>query len=268
MLDNENGLPNSDVAVESSSDSQTSSQETNNTSGAGIAASNEPTSDKSQNTPFHEHPRWKEMVEQRNSASKRAEDLEKRYSEIAKRLEDNEKKIQSSLNPPKEDELISEMKKINPKFAERFEKLEAQLKRVEEFDNRFKQLDTQDVQTRVTSTFQKFMSDNKVPTSLQKRYENELRAVAASNPKLSVNDIPQVLGDIHKEYTSFLDTYKRESLQGYVKDKAKDSSVPASVSNGRSVNPGKDMKFSNDPDAARREMRKMALDIVKAGKSQ
>jgi seryl-tRNA synthetase len=266
MLENETvDSSTSDAVNESSSGSPNTSQENNSAPSESQSAA--AGAGKNENTPFHEHPRWKEMVEQRNEANKKYQDIEKKYSDIAKRLEDYEKRSQQQKTPEQEDKLLAEMKKINPDFAERFEKMQAALKKVEDFENRFKRLDSQDVQTRVVSTFQKFLSDNKVPQDLHRRYENELRAHAAQNPKLSINDIPSVLEAIHKEYTSFLDARTRTALQGYVKDKAKDASVPASVSQGKPVNPSREQKFSRDPDEARREMRAAVLAELKASKS-
>lgn len=167
---------------------------------------------KEEQKPFHEHPRFKELIDERNDLRSRLEALEKRA----------EKPAEAS-----KDALVERLKGIDPEFGERFEKLDSSRQELEELRKWRKQAEANEIRTQVETRLSKLEDEYKVPEALRNVYRLELEQAARNNPKMGLDDISSAYKSVHEKFSKLFDNVKREERKKYVVDKRKDN-VPTS----------------------------------------
>lgn len=246
----------SDVSNEASSAPQPSS-EPENTVKTG-------TSQESDKTPFHEHPRFKELIQQKNEFSERLKQYESRFEQMSKEL--------TGLKQPKAEEpkfdktkLLERLKGIDPEFAA------YQASLLKELDDLRGWKDTT-VQERtsaeVQSTLSKLHQDHKVDSpELQEWYKTRLKALSDSNPNLGVKDLPGMYKSVHESITKYFDSRDRQTVANYANQKKADSKVPSN-SKGQSAKPHtpKPVQYSKDPEEARAQRVAGIMKEIRAGR--
>lgn len=195
------------------------------------------------NTPFHEHPRFKELIEERRTYKEQL-DQTKGYMEALQREMQALRTAQTprQANEPKHKQLIEELKAINPAFAEfqqeLIQNLEEAKKEASTAKTALSRLDAyeqREFQTQAVSKLQSLMDTNKIPENMRVRYNREVRALAGEEEsqgrKLGIQDVERLFKTVHDDYTPFLESIKRDTLKGYVKEKKQDS-APATTTGG------------------------------------
>lgn len=236
-LDNDIESTESDVLPSASSDASESSSESSAPAPAQADATAE--SQKVDSTPFHEHPRFKELVEQKNEALKNYQSMQDRFKSLEQQLSSFK---DSQPKPPSEfDTLIKDLKQVDPRLAAALEanmKSSEQAKALQErLDNFEKQSHEQKAQSALTNAVSKINSMhelNKLPDFAKSVINNQLD-LAYRSQKLNPSDLKGIetaYNEALKGFKSFEETFKRSVTEGYVKDKAKDSSVPTSQPKG------------------------------------
>lgn len=195
--------------------------------------------------PFHEHPRFKELIEERR-AYKEQLDQTKGYVEAMQRelhAERAARQVKPTVsNEPKYKALLEQVRAVNPEFAQLQEELMSSLEEAKkEASNSKKALDRLDAyeqrefQNAAISKLSTLMESNKIPDPMRKRYDREVRAMAyeeeMQGKKLSLADVDRLFKAVHEEYAPFVESIKRESLKGYVKEKKSDT-APAGATGG------------------------------------
>jgi hypothetical protein len=254
-------LNSSDASNESSSDSQNSSQSVSSEPKQSAEQQPKPDSD---STPFHEHPRFKELVEQKNKYADSYKQLENRYAEMEKQL-----RTLSERTKPQEtqDQLIARLKGIDPEFGERFEKLDATQKELAELRSWRQQVEAEQTRTQAVNTVMTLHSQNKVPDDLQQLYNEQLEAMYARDPKNFVRDIQGAYKHVHERMSKLLDSVKRQERESYVSNKSQDAKVPTSQPKGKSVNHSKPEEYSKNPDEAKAQLVRRIIQQSKASNS-
>ena len=198
--------------------------------------------------PFHEHPRFKELIEERR-AFKEQLDQAKGYMEA---MQKEMQALRQPATPQKKEEpykqLLDQIEQVNPQFAayqrqllQDLEQAKSQAGLAKEVQSRLEQYETRETQTQALNRFQSLMEQNKIPEGFKKRYEREVRALAveeeSQGTRLTVKDVDRLFKSVHDEFTPFIEGIKRESLKGYVKDKKQDA-TPAAATGGAAVSKG------------------------------
>jgi len=225
MTDNEE-MYESDVNTESSSDTEEQTEQLTDSSQESVSqeAAPEP---KQKEIPFHEHPRFQELVSEKNQ-------YKSEIQALAKRLQDMESKSAANVQP-KKDELMERLQGIDPVFAERFGKLNEvdQLKQeLQEFKQWREQASQQQVQTQIQSTKDKFYADNSVPEERRSIYEALVAQQAASDPSLKITDLPKVMKAVHDNIGKMFQNVERSTTKNFVDSKRAQASKPATQSRG------------------------------------
>lgn len=184
--------------------------------------------------PLHEHPRFKEVIEERRAFK---EQLDQTRGYIEAMQKEMQALRSQAPNPaaevPKYKPLIEQLKAINPEFAEFQEgiltKLEQAEKRAaiaEETQKDFQSYKEREFQNNVKSSIQSLYEANKLPQSVRERYDAEMQAIAfreqSSGVKHTLADANRIFNLVHKQYSDFLESYKRDTLKGYVQAKTQD----------------------------------------------
>lgn len=219
MENNQSDVSQSTEQV-SSSDHSTSSASSQNDTTTQAAQSPE------QNTPFHQHPRFQELVQQRREADERAKALEARYAELENRIQ-----TMQTSSQKQEDPLLARLKQIDPEFGSRFEKLAGLETQVEEFNQWRQEMKLEADRQQASQNLQDLYTQYNVPESMRTRYEREIKAIAYENEKLGLKDLPNIFKSVHEDFTKWQDEFRRKERESYVTDKNA-SKTPQSVTGG------------------------------------
>lgn len=235
----------SDVSSEQSSPSPESQSAPKAAPAPAEAVSKEP--------PFHEHPRFKEIINKNNEYSQRLQDYEKRFQELSGKLEQSTPKA-----PTPESKLIERLKGVDPEFGQFMEQqhatraqLEAKLQAMEQWKASQEQ---NTYRGQITSSLEKLHTEHKVPEAVRELYEAQLERIAKANPHLSLQDLPNVYKGIHEKFNGYMESVKRDTLSSYTTSKTKDASIP-SAPKGTTPKPGTSkIEYSKDPAEARKQI--------------
>jgi len=201
---------------------------------------------KQDTTPFHEHPRFKELVQQKNDFAKRVETYEKELSDLRSRFDSKPKEAVESA----EAKLISRLKGIDPEFgtwAEQQQKLQSELSELKQWKVQNEQ---QTYLNSARSVAERLQSELKVDPELHNMY---LQQIPMGTP---VDKISQMYKDINDKVSKLFEAKERAALSKYSDSKKVDAKVPVSAK-GRAVNPSNKADkpaYSKDPDEARAQI--------------
>ena len=212
------------------------------------------------NVPFHEHPRFKELVEQKNKYAEQLKAFEDRYKQLEERLS------RPQAQEPKQDPLIARLRDIDPEFAERIEKLSGLSEKASEYERKLAEIEERAFARTALEKINTLHATNKVPKELQERYNKELDIAYQSGQLRDVNAVEAKYKQIHEDYSKLLESYKRTAIEQYTSAKKADAKAPASQPKGQSVNHSKKFEWSKDPEEARRQLVSRVLNTAKAEK--
>jgi uncharacterized protein with von Willebrand factor type A (vWA) domain len=258
MLDEIEDVNSESSPEEQTIDQQPAAPETSQEEPSQSAAPEQKSED---NVPFHMHPRFRELVDERNQFKEQNKAFENQLAELQKQLQ--------SLKPPQQpqkDALMERLKGIDPEFADRFGKLNEvdSLKQdLAEFKQWKENLARQEVVSKAENLASKFYEENKVPAELRKIYEVQWRDAARQDTRIGLNDLPKVLKSIHDDMSKLFENVKRETTKEYVASKKTDASKPSSQPKGQPVKTGK-QKYSENPNEAKAQMVKNILAEIRA----
>lgn len=215
--------------------------------------------------PFGEHPRFKELIQQKNELSTRLQDMERSFKELQGKVDQSNKPVAAAS---KEAALISRLKGIDPEFGTWAEQQEALKAQLAEFTQWRQQSEARTTQEAVASGLEKLHSEYKVPEGAKNIYQAMIREQATLNPQLGLKDLPTVYKQVHETVSKLLEAQKRDALASYSKEKAVDSKMPpASKVQAAPSKPGASKqaaaKYSSDPTEARAQVVSNALKLFR-----
>lgn len=260
----ENEMQSNEGAMSESSPS-TPDTAASSESAASSEATNSNNNSESASTPFHEHPRWKELIEQRNQ-------FQGELQKMQSRLADYETRAKEASQPKEltsEQKMLERLKTIDPEFAKYNESVLSKLSKVEQLEQQW-QADKQAAERQtVQNQLANLHEQNKVPAEYRDMYRDLIKARAAETGA-KTSDLPGLFKSVHDSFSKILDTVKRSERQSYVAGKKQDSGIPSSqprpTSPARATPAAKE--FSKDPDAARNEVVSRTMQALRAGRSQ
>lgn len=236
-IEDQSGVENTEVSQEPQDESQTESEQ-------GQEAAQQ-ASEQEKPLPFNEHPRWKEMLEQRNAERQAREQLQSQIAEMQKRFEE--------LSKPKDNKpdfnqvrtkMAERLKNIDPEFHEYMSLLEQQALSAKEELQSFRE---EQFVNRAVSRFDELTKADAVPTELAALYRAQLDQQYREGKIRSMEDLEKSYKSIHEPMKQFLEAQKKSHLDQYVKTKKVDAAKPAAQPKGRQATPGKGPKtYQND----------------------
>jgi len=206
-----------------------------------------------------EHPRFKDLVGQKNDALKQYQDMESRYKTLEQQL--NSIKDAQPKAPTETDALLADLKKVDPRLAN---VIEQQLKsakmaesvqaRLEQFEKQSQESARQNTLNTAVGKINSLHETNKM-SDFGKQFINSQLDIAYRNGKLDASDLKAVesaYSECSKVIKTYEDSLKRDVTKSYVQDKAKDASVPASVPKGTQAKPAqKSLQVPKDKESLR-----------------
>lgn len=258
MFENENeGIEQetqSDVTQETSSESQTEGQ-----------PEGQQAAPASKEVPFHEHPRWKEVMEERNAERQRAQALEARLQEMDRRLQESSK---PKSNQPDFKEISTKMqerlKGIDPEFQSYMQLLEQQALSSQE---KLAAFEEKQLISSLTSKFEDLASKSSLDPADKDLYFSKLDFAYRNGQIRSQADVEAVFKSIHEPQQKRLEAYKRAAIEEYTKAKKADSAKPKAQAQAKAPTQST-RQVSKDPTEARAEMIKRMAEAMRNGNEQ
>lgn len=170
---------------------------------------------KTEQQPFHEHPRFKELVEQKNQFAKQAE-------EFKKQLQDMQSKFDKPKTPVEESKFVAALRQVDPEFAKWAETQEASRKELEEMRAWKAHTEQANYLTSARSTAEKLQSELKVSPELHQMY---LTQIPMGTPLDKVGEMYKAIND---RVAKVLEARDRDLLSKYTQGKKGDSKLPSS----------------------------------------
>lgn len=248
--------------VESSSESganegaspEPEKESTSEASGQEAPAKQQQDSDEAKELPFHEHPRFKELIEQKNQAQATQKALEERYYQLQAQLNHMSQQPKTPVEAQK-DELLEHLKTIDPRFAARFEQLTKTLPTVEALQQKIENYERQQVRTQAVNSVNSLHEQNKVSPELRQFINSQLDLMAMQGQLKSLEDVPTAYNRVHGDYKKFIEGIERTTRESYVTAKKADAKTPTSQPKGKPVSNGSQkLTFSKDPEVAKQQI--------------
>lgn len=235
MFEVENEIENqSDVQNEVSSEPQSDTQ----VEESGQQAAKPEASSQSTELPFHEHPRWKEVMAERNAERQQRQALEQRLAQ----LEQGKQEVKK----PAVDPMYERLKGIDPEFADYMQGLKTRAEKAEALEARLEQFEQVQFANAAKSTFSELNAANKVSPELSKLYEQQLEAAYARGEFKDLSGLKETYQRVHETFSEILKSQERSVLENYTKSKKQDATKPASQPKGKPASsaPSKPMSRS------------------------
>lgn len=176
--------------------------------------------------PFHEHPRFKELISERNQEREERARLSQQIQQMQAALQKQSQPAQRS----KQDQLLERLTSIDPEFAEFQKGIYDKLSVAEQTQRELQELRSQRESEQATNQFDKLCTDNKVEAKDKFLYEQMIANMATStNAKIS--QLPNLFKQAHEQLSKYFDDRDRANRESYVADKTKDKR-PATATGG------------------------------------
>lgn len=224
-------------------------------------------------TPFHEHPRFKELVEQKNSALAQQKVLEQKLAQLEARFSQPQVPQAPSKEQTEFEALIQDLKGIDPRLASVLEsnakaaKMAEELqKRLEGFEKTSAEKERQaQIQTAV-SKINQLHESNKLSPEVRQLINNNLDLMYMQG-KLNLSNLEAEYKNALDLHNKFIESIKRAERESYVADKKKDAAVPTSQPKGKPATQApKKPTYSKDPETARQQLVQEYLKNVAANR--
>lgn len=267
MLDQEQ-----DVVAEQQTES--SPVESNEQQPTAEAASDKPESaeaPKEKEAPFHEHPRFKELVEQKNQAIESARKQELALAKMQAQFEMMQKASQPKVES-ETDKLYKDLEAVDPRLAKHLRDLETRaakadeaMKGTSEFREWKQQQDAERSYQQAMGELNRLHGEYKVPKELSGFYEAQVKAIAGANPQMQVKDLANVYKTVHEQLNGYLESQKRQTIAQYSTTKKLDAKTPVVQQKGSA--PGiKKPEYSTNPEEAKAQITKNIVKSLRAAK--
>lgn len=191
-------------------------------------------------TPFHEHPRFKELIEQ-NRAFK---DQDSQRSMLLESMQRELQSLRQQMAPKKEepkDAFLTDLEKVNPEYARSLQAVYQRAAKAEEIEKRLAQFEQASFQEKAVNHFNQLLVTNKITDPMDRKvYERAVRAEVyereGRGEKLGLKDLDKIVNDFHAEYSKAMEERSRKLTASYVQDKTQDK-APKSTTGGAATAP-------------------------------
>jgi hypothetical protein len=207
------------IGGDSSDAPQTSPDSANEVAAESSTQSRQPVSE----PPFHEHPRFKELISERNTLKEQFEAMQNQFREM---------QSQKQQAPEKKHPFVAKLSEIDPAYGEWAGNVDQLKKDLEEMRTWKQEQSRQALVNEYNSSIEKLHGENKVPETLRDRIKEKIDYLAMTNPKLGIKDLPNIYKDILEKENKFLEGIKRTERASYVTDKSKDARAPQTQTKG------------------------------------
>lgn len=190
--------------------------------------------------PFHEHPRFKEVIEQNRGYKSEME----QYKEALNAMQRELQVMKQQATPKKEeavDPFLADLAKVNPEYARSLQSVYDRAAKADEIAARLDKYEQREFATQAHNHFNKLLETNKVSDQLeQELYRATVRTAVIdmeqSGKTLGLKDLDKLFNEFHSRYSKAMEERNRKLTASYVKDKTKDT-TPKGTTGGAATAP-------------------------------
>lgn len=192
--------------------------------------------------PFHEHPRFKELIEQNRAFKEQSERAQQDFYRLQAQLEAFKEQNKPKVEPVK-DQFLADLEKVNPAYAKSLEPIYAAAAQAKQLEQRLAQFEQAQFADKAVTHFNKLLDDNKITDPMDRKImERAVRAEVyereARGAKLTLKDLDKITNDFHAEYKATMDARERAITAKYVQAKTQDKAAPKGATGGTATTPG------------------------------
>lgn len=221
-----NNSADTSVGTETSSSTQSQSE--------GVEQNVQAQQSQGDSRPFHEHPRFQELIQQKNEQAQRLAQYEETIKGLQSRFDQMQPKQQQG---PAYQQLMDRLKGIDPEFAQFQSKIAESMEYVPQLQSELHALKIEKARNEAESRLDALYKEHKITDDRKDFYRAAIENMAYNNPKSSLNDISSYFKSTHEKLSKWFDVNDRKQRESYVTDKRKDQ-TPASATGGATVSPG------------------------------
>jgi hypothetical protein len=176
--------------------------------------------------PFHEHPRFKELIEQNRAFKEESSQRQQALEAMQRELQSLRQLSTPKVEKPK-DQFLSDLEKINPEYAKSFQSVMDRAAKAEAVEQRLQQYEQAQFAERAVNHFNKLLESSKITDPMDRKlYERAIRAEVyekeARGEKLGLKDLDKIFSEFHTEYSKAMEDRSRKLTASYVQEKTKD----------------------------------------------
>jgi hypothetical protein len=214
------------------------------------------------NVPFHEHPRFRELIEERRQAAEELQAMREQLAELQSLREQSQPPSQKPKNP-----FAEKLREINPEYAAWVDKQTAIAEEVEQLKAEREADRKRQVLENYNSSVEKLHTEFNVPKEWQGALKRQLDYLAMTDKRVGLGNLKEHYKTLHDEFKSLIDSTKREERKSYVTEKSKDAKIPSSQPKGAAPSRDEKGRFAGmDREQIKSEMTRQVLKIAKAEK--
>jgi hypothetical protein len=249
-----------DANFEDSSAPQNQEQEQNLDSSA--QESRESQTQSEANVPFHEHPRFKELIDYRRQSEERLAQYERQMADMQRQYQEA---LQARQQPAQQvNPLIAKFKEIDPAYGQTMEEIYSKAQSVDEVRRELQELRREKLISQYESSVEKLHNEHKLPENIKSFVKEQLDAMAMQGQIQNLKDIPTAYKAVADKYSKLIEDVKRSERASYVTDKSKDAQAPMPQSKGRTPPRNERGQFTGDRETDIALIAKRALKLSKA----
>lgn len=243
----------SDVSQDSSSESQVDSQ----------PVQQEAAPQQQKEVPFHEHPRWKEVMEERNAERQARQTLEQQIASMQRQL-------QESLKPKTEvqDPMYERLKGIDPEFADYMKSLKDQASLTKQLQEELSGMRQEQFVSSAMAKFEDLNKANGVSPEIANLYFSKLDLGVRTGEIRDLKGLEQAYNALHTSTKKFMEAQERSIIEKYTASKKADASKPAGQAKAKAPSQNAKVDFSKDPAEAKAQLIKHIASNLRAGRDQ
>lgn len=256
----------SEVSSESTGDTSVSEESNSQfeSSGAETHDSAPETKSEERPAPFHEHPRFKELIDQNREFKQQNETYQQSLRALQSQMEDFKKSAAPKKEEP-QDQFLADLEKVNPAYAKSLRAVYEKANIGEQALQRLQQMESQQFAQKAFSRFDNLMSSNKIEDPVDKEIysaavEAEVYRRESRGERLGLQDLDKIFNSFHAKYSKYNEDRERKTTARYVSAKKNDA-TPVGATGGAAMGSAGMKKFSSidSPEAIKwlaTEMRK------------
>lgn len=222
-----------------------------------------PAPEQKEPTPFHEHPRFKELIEQNRAAKEQLSAYEQRMEALQRQFEERisslQPKPQKEVNP-----FVSKLKEIDPKYAEWAESVEARASKAEALEREIAEFKRERLVQSYESGVEKLHSEHKISDELKPYVKAQLDALAVSGQLREMSQLPSVYKAVADKFRALSESIERSTTAKYTQAKKADAKSPTPQPKGKAVSRNEKGQFTGDREADSALIAKRVMEVVRA----
>lgn len=187
--------------------------------------------------PFNEHPRFKELIAERNQEREERVKYAQEMAVLKAQLEQIQKQQAPKTEKPSYDAVLKRLEGIDPEFAELQKSVYAKAEQAEALQQKFAELEqwrhTQETARNsqmAINTFDKLCSDNKISENDKEFYKQAVTNLAYARNS-GVKDLPALFQEAYLKISKSFEARDRAQRESYVASKKSDI-APATQTGG------------------------------------